>query len=75
MCCVFDEQGLRKAIPSTKTSRATRKLGHLFIDPGGKREVASIRGKQYPMIVCDDLTCFTWLFFLKHKPDAGEKFE
>ena len=68
-------KGLRKAIPSTTTSRATRKLGRVFIDLGGKREVTSIGGKHYPMIVRDDLTRFTWLFFLKHKSDAADKFE
>ena len=60
-------KGLRKAIPSTTTTRATEKLGRVFVDLSGKKDVASIGGSHYCMIIRDDYTRFTWLYFLKHK--------
>ena len=67
-------KGLRKAIPSTTTTRAT-KLERVFIDLSGKKSVASIGGSHYCMIIGDDYTRFTWVHFLKKKSDSGKVFE
>ena len=68
-------KGLRKTIPSTTTSRATRKVQRVFVDLSGKKAVASINGSRYAMIVRDDFTRYSWLYFLRHKSDASAKFE
>lgn len=69
-------KGLRKAIPSSTSTQATRKLERLFLDLSGKKDVASIGGSYYTMIVCDDFTRYTtWVLCLKHKSDAAGKFE
>lgn len=68
-------KGYRKPIPSTTSSRSTRKLQRVFVDLSGKKSVPSIGGSYYAMIVRDDFTRFTWLYFLKNKIDAFKKFE
>ena len=32
-------------------------------------------GNKYPMIIRDDLSRYTWLYFISHKPDAAEVFK
>ena len=56
-------KGYRKAIPSTTSSRSTRKLQRVFVDLSGKRSVASYGGSFYAMIVRDDYTRYSWVFF------------
>ena len=68
-------KGYRKAIPSTTSSRATRKLQRVFTDLSGRKAVAGIGGFHYTMIIRDDLTRYTWVYFLKEKSDAAETFE
>ena len=68
-------KGYRKAIPSTTSTRATRKLQRVFTDLSGKKAVAGIGGVHYTMIIRDDLTRYTWVYSLKHKSDAAEMFE
>lgn len=69
------DKGLCRAIASTMTSPAARKLQRMFIDFGGTREVALIEANDYLTIVLDHLTRFTLLLFLKHKPHTAEEFE
>ncbi|CAN0320232.1 unnamed protein product [Scytosiphon promiscuus] len=54
--------------------RADRIKKFFFVDLGGRKDVASIGGKHYPMIVKDDYTRRGWLYFLKHKLDAASAF-
>ena len=68
-------KSLRKAIPSTTTSRATSKLERVYVDLTGKKHVATLGGNHYALIIRDCFTRFTWLFFLKHKSEAAESFE
>lgn len=68
-------QGPAQAYPSADDVSATRKVGRVFIDLGGKREVAWPGEHHYLMIVRDDLSRFTWLFFLEYKSDASKNFE
>ncbi|CAB1096235.1 unnamed protein product [Ectocarpus sp. CCAP 1310/34] len=48
--------------------------GRVFVDLGGKKGVASIGGKHYPMILKDDFTRRAWMYFLRSKSDAGSAF-
>ena len=55
-------------------SRSDKKLGRAFVELGGRKDVASIGGKHYPMIVKDDSTRRGWLHFLRNKSDAVSAF-
>ena len=55
-------------------SRSDKKLGRAFVELGGRKDVASIGGKHYPMIVKDDFTRRGWLYFLRNKSDAVSAF-
>ena len=44
--------------------RSDKKLGRVFVDLGGRKDVASVRSKEYPMIVRDDCIRRTWMHFL-----------
>lgn len=68
-------KGYRKAIVSTTTPRATRKLKRNFIGLSGKTAVLGIEGVKHILIVRDDLTRFIWIYFPKNKSEAPEKFE
>ena len=58
---------IRIPIPSKTHGRAAKRLFRIFVDLGGKKHVASMRGNKYPMIVKDD--------FSRHKYDAASAFE
>ena len=62
----------RKGIAHETKCRSDKKLGRVFVDLGGRNDVASVGGKEYPMIVRDDCTRRTWM--LKHKSDAASAF-
>ena len=64
----------RKGIAHETKCRSDKKLGRVFVDLGGRKDVASVGGKEYPMIVRDDCTRRTWMYFLKHKSDAASAF-
>ena len=51
-------KAIRKGISHETRRRSDKKLGRVFVDLGGRKGVASVGGKHYPMIVKDD---FTWL--------------
>ena len=52
-----------------------KKLGRVFfVDLGERKDVASVGGKHYPMIVKDDFTRCALMYFLINKTDAGSTF-
>ena len=55
----------RKGIAHETKCRSDNKLGRVFVDLGGKKDVASVGGKHYPMIVKDDFTRRAWMLFLE----------
>ena len=69
------DKGLRKAIHKTSSTRASKKLGKVFVDLRGTKHVSAAGGKWYTMIIRDDFTCFTWLKFLRNKFDATVAFK
>ena len=64
----------RKGIAHETKCRSDKKLGRVFVDLGGRKDVASVGGKEYPMIVRDDYIRRKWMCFLKHKSDAASVF-
>ena len=65
--------GHRKPIGSTK-SRASYKLGRVFVDLSGPKRTPSLLGKRYIMLVKDDFSRCAWVYFLKHKSEAADAF-
>ena len=68
-------KGLRKPIARSTHTRAVKKLQRVFVDLSGKMTVSSIGGKWYTLIVRDDCTRFTRVYFLRQKSDAASAFE
>ena len=68
-------KGLRKPIARSTHTRAAKKLQRVFVDLSGPMTVQSIGGKRYTLIVRDDCTRFTRVYFQRHKSDAASAFE
>ena len=67
-------KGIRMTIPSKTSNRAVERLSRVFVDLGGKKYVKSIGGKKYPMIIRDDYSRYTWMYFISYKSDAADTF-
>ena len=67
-------KGYRKPILNTTKSRATEKLGRVFVDLSGHKRTPSLTGARYVMLVKDDYCRHAWVYFLKHKSDSGDAF-
>ena len=68
-------KGLRAPIARSTEARADKKLETVFIDLSGKMVAPSIGGKRYTLIVRDDHTRFTRVYFLAKKSDVASAFE
>ena len=68
-------KGYRTPIANSTKSRATQKLGRVFVDLSGPKSVNSLPGKRYVMIVKDDYTRYSWIYFHERKSDAADAFE
>ena len=66
---------LQKPIARSTHTRADSKLQWVFADLSGKMAVPSIGGKWFKLIVRDDCTRFTRVYFLGKKSDAASAFE
>nr|GFA52854.1 retrovirus-related Pol polyprotein from transposon TNT 1-94 [Tanacetum cinerariifolium] len=71
------EQGKihRKHHKSKTTFASTKLLYLLHMDLCGPMCVESINGKQYVLVVIDDYSRYTWVFFLHYKDEASEEFK
>ena len=45
------------------------------MDLSGPKVVESDGGKRYTLIVRDDFSWYTWVYFMRHKSDAAETFK
>ncbi|GKC05077.1 retrovirus-related pol polyprotein from transposon TNT 1-94 [Tanacetum coccineum] len=72
--CSACEQGKsRKASLSPKLVPSTEsKLELLHMDLCGPMRVASINGKKYILVIVDDYSRFTWVYFLRTKDEASD---
>ena len=68
-------KGLRKPIARSTHTRVAKKLQRVFVDLSVPMTVQSIGGKRYTLIVRDDCTRLTRVYFLRHKADAASAFE
>jgi transposase InsO family protein len=50
----------------------TRSLEMLHIDLFGPVAYISIGGNKYGLVIVDDYSCFTWVFFLQDKSETQE---
>ncbi len=50
---------------SSGCSKATRYLQRLLIDCSGRQAVPTLQGCQYFMLIIDEYTRYTWVYFLK----------
>ena len=64
-----------KPVKTHTDSRAVKKLFRTFLDLGGKMQFKSLGGNWYTLIIRDDHSRWTRVFFLKHKSDAAVAFE
>lgn len=68
-------KGQVKPVKRSTDNRAAKKLFRLFLDLGGRMQFKSIGGSWYTLIIRDDCSRWTRVFFLKHKSDAADAFE
>ncbi|CAN0208252.1 unnamed protein product, partial [Laminaria digitata] len=67
-------KGYRKPITSSTKTRASKKLGRLFVDLSGPKRTPSLLGKRCVMLVKYDYSRHAWVYFLKNKSDAADAF-
>ncbi|GJT27230.1 retrovirus-related pol polyprotein from transposon TNT 1-94, partial [Tanacetum coccineum] len=75
--CSACKQGKSKRVilePKTVTSIDTR-LQLLPIDLCDPMRVESINGKIYILVIVDDYSCYTWVYFLRSNDEASEMFK
>ncbi|GJU35103.1 retrovirus-related pol polyprotein from transposon TNT 1-94 [Tanacetum coccineum] len=71
--CVIGKQkrvSLSKAIHQTKGT-----LDYLHADCWGPSRIPSLGGARYFLSIIDDFSRMTWVFMMKHKSEAFEKFK
>ena len=63
----------RKSHPTRVNTKIIKPLELLHIDLCGPSEIESIGGSKYILVIVDDFSRFTWVFFLKQKSEATPK--
>jgi hypothetical protein len=46
----------------------------LYMDTIGPSQIRSMGGKWYVLVVVDDYSCYSWVFFLESKDEVFEHF-
>lgn len=67
-------KGQIKPVKKKTKNRAVKKLFRMYLDLGGRMQFKSIEGCWYILIIRDDCTRWTCVYFLKHKSDAAAAF-
>ncbi|CAN0400565.1 unnamed protein product, partial [Ascophyllum nodosum] len=62
-------KGIRKSVKPFTYTPATKPAELCFVDLSGPKSVQSMGGKEYVMIVRDDYSRFTRVFFLRTKDE------
>nr|GEW44094.1 reverse transcriptase domain-containing protein [Tanacetum cinerariifolium] len=72
--CFTCEQGkIHRKHHKSKTAFASNKpLYLLHMDVCGRKRVESINGQRYVLVVVDDYSQYTWVFYLHSKDEASE---
>nr|GEW54674.1 retrovirus-related Pol polyprotein from transposon TNT 1-94 [Tanacetum cinerariifolium]GEW60580.1 retrovirus-related Pol polyprotein from transposon TNT 1-94 [Tanacetum cinerariifolium] len=73
--CPSCEQGKSKRAshPPKPVPNSKQRLHLLHIDLCGPMRVASINGKQYVLVIIDDYSRYTWVYFLRTNDETPEK--
>lgn len=67
--CLFGKQS-RVPFPKTRKWKATHKLELVHTDIGGPMKTLSLNGSKFYMMFIDDMTRFSWIYFLKMKSET-----
>ncbi|GJS59250.1 retrovirus-related pol polyprotein from transposon TNT 1-94 [Tanacetum coccineum] len=72
--CSACEQGKSKkaSVPPKLVPSTESKLELLHMDLCGPMRVTSINGKKYILVIVDDYSRFTWVYFLRTKDEAPD---
>ncbi|GKE67888.1 retrovirus-related pol polyprotein from transposon TNT 1-94, partial [Tanacetum coccineum] len=73
LCSACKQGKIHRKHHKSKTAFASNKpLYLLHMDLCGSMRVESINGKRYVLVVVDDYSWYTWVFFLRWKDEASE---
>nr|GEV75057.1 hypothetical protein [Tanacetum cinerariifolium] len=73
MCSACEQRKIHQKHHKSKTAFASNKpLYLLHMDLCGLMHVESINGKRYVLVVVDDYSWYTWVFFLHSKDEASD---
>nr|GEV98496.1 retrotransposon protein Ty1-copia subclass [Tanacetum cinerariifolium] len=73
LCSACEQGKIHRKHHKSKTDFASNKpLYLLHMDLCGPMRVQSINGKRYVLVVVDDYSRYTWVFFLHSKDEASE---
>nr|GFA66076.1 putative ribonuclease H-like domain-containing protein [Tanacetum cinerariifolium] len=73
LCSACEQGKIHRKYHKSKTAFASNKPLYLFhIDLCGSMCVESINGKRFVLVVVDDYSRYTWVFFLHSKDEASE---
>ena len=62
------------SIPSKTSNREVEMHFCVFVDLGVKKHVRAIGGMKCPMVIRDDYSRYTQMYFISHKYDAADTF-
>nr|GFB19897.1 retrovirus-related Pol polyprotein from transposon TNT 1-94 [Tanacetum cinerariifolium] len=73
LCSACEQRKIHQKHHKSKTAFASNKPLYLIhMDLCGPMHVQSINGKRYLLVVVDDYSWYTWVFFLHSKDEASE---
>nr|GEY62769.1 hypothetical protein [Tanacetum cinerariifolium] len=73
LCSACEQGKIHRKHHKSKTVFASKKPFYLlYMDLCGPMHVQSINGKRYVLVVVDDYSRYTWVFFLHSKDEASE---
>nr|GEZ97840.1 integrase, catalytic region, zinc finger, CCHC-type, peptidase aspartic, catalytic [Tanacetum cinerariifolium] len=74
LCSACEQGKIHRKHHKSKTTFASNKpLYLLHMDLCGSMRVESINGKRYVLVIVDDYSRYTWVFFLHSKDEASEE--
>ena len=67
-------KGRAKPIPTTTRTRAVESAGRVFLDVCGEKNVQSVGGKKYLLMIRDDFIRFNAVYFTRSKYEVSRYF-
>jgi hypothetical protein len=75
VCAACHHGKMIAASPSLVNTVMTEQLGQLLhMDTVGPSQVCSMGGKWYVLVIIDDYSRYSWVFFLESKDEVFEHF-